>query len=270
VLPDRIIAVPGTSNFRDFGGCATGSGGAMISGRLFRSAHLGGVGAAGASRLAELGIATIIDLRGSAERMTAPAAFADPHGIRVVSTPIEPAASARIHALVAERRAGAAEIRDVMIETYRRFATTAAPEFGRALVALADACEAPFVVHCTAGKDRTGFLVAIVQALLGVPRDAIFSGYEATNRAWDRLPAAIPLPLDPAAREALLSADPAYLETAFAAIATRHGSVADYVAAALGGDHGAVDRLAERLLDLGDATTVRRETPALTRTPMPR
>jgi protein-tyrosine phosphatase len=243
---DRVIAVPGTSNFRDFGGCATGNGAALVAGRLYRSAHLGNVGAAGADRLAALGVATIIDLRGTAERATAPAAF---HDIRIVPTPIEPAASPRIRALVAEGRADAAAIRDIMIDNYRRFADEEAPQFGRALSALADSCDAPLVIHCTAGKDRTGFLVAIVQALLGVPRDTIFAGYEATNRAWDRAPAAaIPLPLDPEASEALLAADPVYLATAFATIAARHGSVADFVGTALGGDARAVDRLTERLV----------------------
>src|SRR5882724_9570097 len=234
---DRAIAVPGTSNFRDFGGCAASAGAAVVSGRLFRSAHLGGVGAEGAGRLAGLGIATIIDLRGTMERATAPASFAATHGIGVVSAPVEPASTPRIRALLAEGRAGAAEIRDVMIEGYRRYAGEEAPQFGRALAALAQSCEAPLVIHCTAGKDRTGFLAAIVQALLGVPRDIIFAGYEATNSAWDRAPsAAIPLPLDPAAREALLAADPDYLDAAFAEIAARHGSVADFARTALGSD----------------------------------
>ena len=246
---DRTIAVPGTSNFRDFGGSATDSGAAVVSGRLFRSAHLGGVGADGAGRLAALGIATIIDLRGTAERAAAPAAFAAAHGIDVVSAPIEPASSPLIRALLTEVRAGAAEIRDIMIDSYRGFAGPEAPRFGRALAALAENCEAPLVIHCTAGKDRTGFLVAIVQALLGVPRETILAGYEATNRAWDRAPsAAIPLPLDPAAREALLTADRDYLEAAFATIAARHGSVADFARAALGDDAHALDRLTERLI----------------------
>jgi protein-tyrosine phosphatase len=247
---DCIIAVPGASNFRDFGGCITGSGRAVIAGRLYRSAHLGGVGAEGARRLAELGIATIIDLRGKAERANSPHAFAAEPDIRIVSAPIEPASSPRIRALLVEGRAGGPEIRDIMIATYRRFAGEEAPQFGRALAALAQSCDAPLVVHCTAGKDRTGFLVAIVQSLLGVPEAAIFAGYEATNRAWDRTlsAATVPLPLEPAARDALLAADPAYLEAAFAAIAGRHGSVADFARAALGSDAHAVDRLTERLM----------------------
>jgi protein-tyrosine phosphatase len=269
MAPDRVIAVPGTSNFRDFGGCPAGSGATVVAGRLFRSAHLGNVGAAGAERLAALGIATIIDLRGTAERATAPATFAAERRIRIVATPIEPASSPRIQALVAEGRAGAEEIRAIMIDSYRRFAGEAAPRFGRALAALADACDAPLVIHCTAGKDRTGFLVAIVQALLGVPRATIFAGYEATNHAWDRALAA-GLPLDPAASEALLAADPAYLETAFATIAARHGSVADFVAAALGSDARAVDRLTERLLGKGDVAMVMREAQVRAQTLMPR
>jgi protein-tyrosine phosphatase len=257
---DRVVAVPGASNFRDFGGCATANGAAVVAGRLFRSAHLGGVGADGASRLAELGVATIIDLRGTTERAASPHAFAAEPGIRIVSAPIEPASSPRIRALLVEGRAGAPEIRDIMIETYRRFAGEEAPQFGRALAALAESCDAPLVVHCTAGKDRTGFLVAVVQSLLGVPEASIFAGYVATDRAWDRTLSAnvVPLPLEPGAREALLAADPAYLEAAFATIAERHGAVADFAYAALGGDARLLDRLVEALLTGTVETTPQR------------
>jgi protein-tyrosine phosphatase len=257
VAQDRIIAVPGTSNFRDFGCCPSRGGGAMISGRLYRSAHLGSVGAAGADRLAELGIATIIDLRGVMERSMALPAFAAERNIRVVSTPIEPTSSPRIRALLEAGRAGHTEIRDVMRDAYRRYVEDDAPQFGHALAALAAAATAPLVIHCTAGKDRTGFLVAVLQALLDVPREAIVAGYEATNDAWDRaLSAAHSLPLEPLALEALLVADPAYLEVAFATIAARDGSVAGFVQRALGGDAGAVDRLAERLLEDSIASAV--------------
>jgi protein-tyrosine phosphatase len=257
VAQDRVIAVPGTSNFRDFGCCLTGTG-AMVSGRLYRSAHLGNVGAPGAERLAELGVATIIDLRGVGERATALPAFAAERNMHVVSTPIEPASTPRIRALLAAGRGSGAEIREIMIATYRRFVEEEALQFGRALAALGDASAAPLVIHCTAGKDRTGFLVAVIQALLGVPRETIFAGYEATNHAWDRPPsAAIPLPIEADAREALLAADPAYLEASFAAISGRDGSVAGFVLRALGSDARAVDELAERLLEarIAAATT---------------
>jgi protein-tyrosine phosphatase len=244
------IAVPGTSNFRDFGGGRTASGEAVVAGRLFRSAHLGGVGDEGAGRLAALGIATIIDLRGASERAAAPARFAEAHGIAVVSTPVEPAATPQIRALITGGAASAVAIRDIMIDNYRRYVAEEAASFGLALTALGEAATAPLVVHCTAGKDRTGFLVAVVQALLGIPREAIYAGYAATNQAWDRsASAAIPLIVDRDAREALLVADPDYLDAAFAEIATRHGTVADFVRAALGGEARDVHRLTRRLIE---------------------
>ncbi|MFI5012663.1 MAG: tyrosine-protein phosphatase [Hyphomicrobiales bacterium] len=264
----RHIAIEGASNFRDFGGYPSADGGVVIRGHLFRSAHLAGVTANGAAVLADLGIATIIDLRGVEERARAPSTFVSGNGVRIVSTPVEPGTALKLRLLDERDALDGASVRTLMIDGYRRYAIEEAPSFGRALAAIAEASDAPLVVHCTAGKDRTGFLVAIIQSLLGVDRDSVYADYVATNRYWDRLSASqAGRSLPDTAREALFAADPAYLDAAFAAIAQRYGSVEDFARQALAGDGLAVEQLVANLRRVADAASAASKRSS---TPMPR
>src|SRR5262245_24069688 len=69
---DRHLDFEGIENFRDFGGYATACGGRLATGRLFRSGHHATATDADLARLADLGIAAIVDLRHSAEREREP------------------------------------------------------------------------------------------------------------------------------------------------------------------------------------------------------
>lgn len=241
MTPDRVLLIPGASNFRDYGGYAGHGGAAVPTGRLFRSAHFGRLTPEGADRLVELGVVRIVDLRGTEERLKAPAALREVHDIEVVSTPVEPHASPRILEHVTAGTMTPGVMRDIMIENYRRFPREDAAVFGRAVAAIAEAStRGGVVVHCTAGKDRTGFTVALVHALLGVDRDSIITDYLATNDAWDRGITLMPgMTLE--AAEPMLAADPDYLEVVFDIIARDHGSVEAFAVKGMG--------IEERLLD---------------------
>lgn len=222
----------GISNFRDFGGLAV-DGGAIVTGRLYRSAAPLGLDA---GSLASLGrrVAVIVDLRGTAERGPAShPGFADA-GLDVLSVPVEPGTSGPLRALLASGTATARATRDIMIDAYRGFVRDHAGTFGRALMAMA-VSPGPVLVHCTAGKDRTGFIVAVLQAALGADEHAILRDYLETNRAWDRASVVGHLPLDDAAVEPVLAADPDYLHAAFEDIRARHGSALGFVAHATRG-----------------------------------
>lgn len=215
-------AVDGVSNFRDFGGLATCDGASVVAGRLFRSANPARITPDGAARLARLGIATIVDLRGTAERTKSLVDFGTaPIAIR--ATPVEPKTSIKLREMLALPETGPAQIRDLMIDSYRGYVNEAATAFGAAFHAILAAADGPLLVHCTAGKDRTGFVVAVLQAALGVPHDAIFEDYLATNRHWDRASAAGHVPMESAAVEPVLVADADYLAAAFDEIDRRDG-----------------------------------------------
>jgi protein-tyrosine phosphatase len=136
---------------------------------------------------------------------------------------------------LAARALGRAEMRALMLATYRSFVADNAGAFGAAIAAMVAVPARPLLVHCTAGKDRTGFLVAVLHALAGVPRDAIVADYEATNAHWDRSSVADLLRFDADAVEPLLAADPDYLAAAFDEIERRDGSVASFLGRASAG-----------------------------------
>lgn len=155
-------------NLRDVSGLAGGSVPA-----LFRSAGPHGLTARDLAALcAELGLRTIIDLRTDAERELVP--WPDPPaGVRVHSVPfgvssVEPGALAAV--------SGTAEF-GLM---YARMARRSAPELVRIVRLLRDG---PALVHCAAGKDRTGVVVAVVLSLLGVAAARIVADYALTEAA---------------------------------------------------------------------------------------
>jgi protein tyrosine/serine phosphatase len=112
--------------------------------------------------------------------------------------------------------------------------------------------EGPSLVHCVAGKDRTGFAVALVQRLLGVHADDVMADYLLTNTA-SRLDERIAsgafedMPryagLDAATVRALWGVEADYLATTFAAVASQHGTIEAYAEAVLGLDASERDAL---------------------------
>jgi protein-tyrosine phosphatase len=87
---------------------------------------------------------------------------------------------------------------------------------------------APLVIHCTAGKDRTGFASALILHALGVPDDVIAEDYLLTNQHYKRdALAAIDLPED--VRNAIGSVEASYLAAAFEAVGKEYGDIETYL-----------------------------------------
>src|SRR5690606_12863431 len=128
--------------------------------------------------------------------------------------------------------------------------------FGRYFRALADA-DGPVLIHCAAGKDRTGVLAALTHHLAGVGEDEMLEDYLLTNTAVSleaRAPqVAVQLEqmtgrkASHAAVVAFLGVEADYLRAAFAEIADRHGSLDGYLERALGVDAAMRARIEERL-----------------------
>ena len=115
------------------------------------------------------------------------------------------------------------------------------------------------LIHCAAGKDRTGVLAALTHRLLGVHPDDIVADYLLTNlsshrperleRAAKAIEAASGKTPDPAAVRAAMGVAAEYLACAFAAIEARHGTVEDYLREALGVDAALREAIEARLLE---------------------
>ena len=219
--PARHFNLAGASNFRDLGGYPAKDGRTVRWRRIFRSNHLGHVTDADIGVLRGLGLKSAFDFRGTEERTAATCRLEE---IAVHSLPIEPTVAATLRAI---RASGAPlspdEALDVMRDSYRNYVLHNTQRY-RALFAHMLEDRAPLVIHCTAGKDRTGFACALILHALGVSEDVIAEDYLLTNRFYRRDPAASPdLPDD--VKQVLASVEESFLAAAFEAVAAEYGSL---------------------------------------------
>ena len=231
-MPSRNLEFEGCVNFRDLGGYASADGRTVAWRRLFRADGLNKLSDADVAQLEELGLATVIDLRTRDEAEQRGSFPVDRVPVAYVGLPLTDVLPAtetlpdwREAAYVAER--------------YTAMVTEGGAMLSGAIDALAGADALPAVVHCSAGKDRTGVLSALVLAFLGVPDETIVEDYAlsalAMERLLERLKAEYPEAQDEVERyaPAILHVVPETMEQFLAGLRSRYGSYDD-LAAALG------------------------------------
>lgn len=244
--PPRSSLVRGIPNLRDLAGLRTADGRALARGLLYRSSHFAACTGDDAVALEALGLRTLVDLRGVAERAAAPSVLSA-DGLRHLHLPIEPSALAAMRDL---RTADDAALEAVMHGIYRRFVQEHAHVFAALLRLLLSKESYPLVFHCTAGKDRTGFAAAVVLLALGVPQPAIVDDFLLSNELWvSEGTRQAPGGLDARQWTVLSRVQAAYLQTAFDAMVEGWGSTDAYLAGALGLDAAAREHLAALLLE---------------------
>jgi protein-tyrosine phosphatase len=228
--PARHFNLAGASNFRDLGGYPGRAGRAVRWRRIFRSNHLGHVTDADIEILRGLGLRSAFDFRGTEERVAATCGITE---IAVHSLPIEPTVVASLRTrLAGGKRLSPADAIEVMRDSYRNYVRDNTSSF-RALFAHLLEDHAPLVIHCTAGKDRTGFACALILHALGVSSDLIAKDYLLTNRFYRRDPASSSdLPED--VRQVLGSVKTSFLAAAFDAIGADYGNLENYFSDGLG------------------------------------
>jgi protein-tyrosine phosphatase len=228
--PVRHFNLAGASNFRDLGGY-TGRDGRTVRWRhIFRSNHLGHLTQADIAILRGVGLRTAFDFRGTEERSAALCAIED---LTVHSLPVEPTVVASLRARLADGKAlSPADGIEVMRESYVNYVRQNTGRF-QSLFAHLLGDSAPLVIHCTAGKDRTGFACALILHSLGVPEDVIADDYLLTNRFYRRDPSASnDIPDD--VRQVLGSVEASFLAAAFNAIRSDYGDLEQYFHSGLG------------------------------------
>jgi len=225
----RHLNLSGASNFRDLGGYPGKDGRRVRWRQIFRSNHLGHLTQSDIAVLRELGVRSAFDFRGVDERNLANCAMPD---IEVHSLPIEPTVVAALSERIASGSPPSAETaREIMQDCYRSFVRRSTGSF-QALFAHLLQDRAPLVIHCTAGKDRTGFACALILHALGVAEDLILEDYLLTNRYYRYDPNVSPLPIE--VRQAIGTVEASFLIAAFEAARADFGSVENYLSAGLG------------------------------------
>jgi protein-tyrosine phosphatase len=252
----RKLALEGAVNLRDFGGYATASGRAVRRGRLFRSGTLAHLTEDAQRRFAELGVRLICDLRRPEEQAEEPTPF-PVDALPRLEIPIDPGSAIAMRGQLASARLALKERIDFMVAINRELARDHAEDYARMFEALLELDEGAFLVHCAAGKDRTGFACALILHALGVPEDTVLEDYLLTNEHLDmeerilRLAARYEpngLP-DRESIMALAGVRPEYLKAAYEAIEAEFEGVEYYIERAVGLDAAARAVLQARLLE---------------------
>jgi protein-tyrosine phosphatase len=228
---ERILSLQGGCNFRDIGGYRTERGLSVGWGRVYRAGVLSYFTPQDDAPLSGLGLRAICDLRRAEERAREPTRWP---GTSSHTTPAalcwdDGGTMPTIRGFAAARPADAAGMFDAMIDLYR-----ALPEWMggriRGLFECIAQGDVPLVVHCAAGKDRTGIAIAVLLQAVGVPRETVLEDYLLTNEAGnfeqfilsrqesqlgvtDAHHPLLAMPED--VRRVLFSADKAFLDAAF-------------------------------------------------------
>lgn len=245
-MSGRSLEWEGCLNVRDLGGVALENGGETRFGSLIRADNVRRLTEEGWRSLAGHGVSRIVDLRWPEELEEDPPRELDIDVVHVsLLGRLDPEYSDDIADYMAvDDPAGYWAV------SYIRILERHAPNFARALAAIADAHEGAVVFHCAGGKDRTGLVAALLLRLAGAPIDEIARDYALTFEMRsghpDRWVDAAPDETERAKRAFMQHTPPAAMRRALEQLEREHGSVEAYLRHA-GLDEAHIERLRERL-----------------------
>jgi protein-tyrosine phosphatase len=245
----RRIELSGAVNFRDIGGYPAGPGRRVRWSTVFRSDDLGGLTDADLELVGALGIRTLIDFRVPFERTRKPNRLPAEPPIETVELGFVPAGGIEMLRGIAQGALDDEDVRRLVIGQYRSFVTESQAQYRTAFGVIADAERFPLLIHCTSGKDRTGFAIAVLLAALGTPRETIVRDFLLTNEYRRDLSVLFSASTRAGVADMLTSARQEYIEASFAQIDESYGSFETYLAEALGIDAAARARLTLRLTE---------------------
>lgn len=252
---DRTLGLASAVNLRDIGGYPALNGKRIRWGRVYRSGRPTELSESDARQLASVGLRLICDFRSAFESEDASydAGF---YGARLEKMPLEADHSSLKRLRVAMFQPG--RLRALMGESYTDLMLERnAPLIGRFLQLISEESCLPVLVHCTAGKDRTGMATMILMALLGVPDEVIAADYSLSNHYHEHFRRFVGsairklrwLGLTVDDLRPLLIADPDLMRDALAAVRSKYGSVEHYVTLRCGVDASTIAELRRLLLE---------------------
>jgi protein-tyrosine phosphatase len=238
------IRLKGAPNFRDLGGYTSADGRRVRRGKMFRSEGLHQLKTDDYVALHDLGIRLICDLRSDVEREKKPTVW-----------PAHMLPTTLVMDVNADLRANNSDLMDMLRDdptaqgvqklfahVYRFVPEALTKHLAKFFDAITEDGHLPLILHCSAGKDRTGVLSAILLMALGVPRETVVHDYMKTNEYRDaaQLKAKVFEIMEP-----ILGAPPSdemvdmmagveehYIETSLESIESSYGKMSDYLLAA--------------------------------------
>lgn len=239
IIGERLLDFKGTVNFRDIGGFLTEDGKMVKWGKIFRSGHLYKLGKKEFSIFNSLAIKAIIDFRGHSMVKRFPDRIPNFNEVNLIHVPIE---SKGLEMRKLGRKILKDDLEDfdamiVLTKAYRDFIDFAQEETKIIFKTLLENKQNT-LLHCSAGKDRTGFFIALILRVLGVSMAQIERDYLASNyfrkQENDSLLEKARLFTDPTRLYSLINVEIDFLRAAFSSIDEKHGSLNNYLTEILG------------------------------------
>lgn len=257
-VAERVLPLDGAHNFRDLGGYETSDGRRVRWGRVYRSDDISKLSDRDIAYLSRLGLRLVCDFRSPTERAEAPDRLPTPAPetalLAISDTALDPTT---LRERILSGDLGGLDFARILVDGNRSFASAFAAQYREMFERLGDAQGLPALLHCTAGKDRTGFGAALVLLALGVPEPTVYDDYLLSNatsasrterllwfirlRSFGRADVALIRPLFEARRE--------YLSAGLDEVVRGNGGVDRYLREALGVDDQERARLRTALLD---------------------
>ncbi|WP_221796173.1 tyrosine-protein phosphatase [Aquisediminimonas sediminicola] len=241
-----------TPNFRDIGGLVGEAGQRLRPGRVYRSGSLAELSNDEWRDFSRLGVRLFVDLRSPGERATHIIPWPDP-APEICPLEVLPDVRAGGTAIMQQLLddADGSWTRALLLRNYASMPSDFAPSVGRFFSALTDKGDAAAIVACTAGQDRTGFVIALLLSALGVAEDQVMADYMLSypHLDTDRVARFIAKTLGgederapSAAAMQSLRVAPEYMAAAMEALRRDYGDVGRYLAR-----HGVTDDVMQRV-----------------------
>lgn len=235
----RVLPLEGGVNFRDLGGYQTEDGRITRWDMVYRSGSPAALTEADMAELSRRGIRTVCDFRANEERESEPNPYVAANSNVEYWTRDYAMNTGDLMSVLAGPDASAEKSRNTMIGFYRSIAQDNAESYTRMFRYLAEG-RTPLAFNCSAGKDRAGTGAALLLTLLGVPRETVVADYALSDDIVDyraqmqetadenaAYAALAQLPWETV--EPLVASDPAYIESAFAALEEEFGSIDAFI-----------------------------------------
>jgi len=258
ITAERRLPLVCCDNFRDLGGYGTIDGRTVRWDRLYRTSDLSNLTRSDIEYLSQLDVKLVCDFRSDRERARRPdRTMEDAPATLDLPVDQEGVDPAELRRKIRTGGLVALGVEKTMQDAYRAFVTDFSEEWAAMFRRLVREEDLPTVVHCTAGKDRTGFASAIVLLALGVPEQTVFEDYLSTNYYQQNffrfvlrwVPLYSFFRTDPEDLLPLLEARPEYLQAALDQMVASYGSVDAYLEQALGLDAEMRAKLKDQFLE---------------------
>ncbi len=246
-IATRHIPLEGGKNFRDLGGYKTPLGQAIRWGKLYRSGHLSFLTDSDLNKITGLELAMVFDFRDDKEREKRPNRY-PLVAPKEKSLPIEPGSMSTFLAKAASGNLSANYVVEFMESINRELVTDYQGQYREMFKELLSNDGSPIVMHCAAGKDRTGLGVALTLASLGISESVIMEDYLLSNeyvaiatdaaRVAEEVAHKVGRQISSSALHPMFEVRESYLGSAMNTIKQQFGGIDSYLAQQIGlSDH---------------------------------